>query len=263
MSLLWIAIVLGIVEGLTEFLPVSSTGHLILAGHAMGFTGPRADLFEVFIQLGAILAVVWEYRARLLRAVTGLGSRPEARRFAAAVAIAFVPAASVGFLIHDWIEAALFSPRTVAFALLAGAVAILVVEALPLRARTEEAEAISWGQALAVGLAQCVSLWPGFSRSAATILGGLLCGLDRKTATEFSFFLAIPTLGAATVYDLVKQRDALHAGDLVWLLVATGVSFVVAWASIRWLLRFVATHDLRPFAWYRIALGILVLATFR
>ena len=262
MSLMWIAIVLGIVEGLTEFLPISSTGHLILAGHALGFTGPRADLFEVFIQLGAILAVAWEYRTRLMRAVTGLSSRAEARRFAAAVAVAFLPAAALGFLVHDWIETALFGPRTVAFALLAGAFAILLVEALPLRPRTEEAEAISWGQALAVGLAQCVSLWPGFSRSAATILGGLSAGMSRRAATEFSFFLAIPVMTAASGLSLHKHRHDLQPGDGKALALAFVLSFLVAWATIRWLLRYVATHRFRPFAWYRIALGLLVLWVF-
>ncbi|HEX5042538.1 MAG TPA: undecaprenyl-diphosphate phosphatase [Candidatus Polarisedimenticolaceae bacterium] len=262
MSLLWVAIVLGIVEGLTEFLPVSSTGHLILAERALRFTGARADLFAVFIQLGAILAVVWEYRGRLLAAVTGLSSRPEARRFAGAVAIAFFPAAALGFLIHEWIESALFSPRTVAFALLAGAVAILVVEALPLRPRTEDAEAISRGQALAVGLAQCVALWPGFSRSAATILGGLSAGLSRRAATEFSFFLAVPVMTAASLFSLRKHRHDLHPGDGLALALAFILSFLVAWASIRWLLRYVATHRFRPFAWYRIALALLVLWVF-
>jgi len=262
-SLLWVALVLGVVEGLTEFLPVSSTGHLILAGHLMGFVGPRADLFEVFIQLGAILAVVWEYRVRLLRVVASLPSRPEARRFASAVALAFAPAAALGFLTHDWIEDVLFSPRTVAFALITGAGAILLVEALPLRARTHDAETISWGQALLVGLAQCVSLWPGFSRSAATILGGLLSGLDRRAATEFSFFLAIPVMAAASVFSLAKHLDDLQPGDAWALALAFVLSFLVAWASIRWLLWFVATHRFRPFAWYRLALGLLVLWLMR
>jgi undecaprenyl-diphosphatase len=262
LSLFWVAIVLGIVEGLTEFLPVSSTGHLILAERALRFTGARADLFAVFIQLGAILAVVWEYRARLRHAVTGLSSRPDARRFAGSVAVAFLPAAVLGLLFHRWIEAVLFSPRSVAFALLAGALAILVVEALPMRPRTQEAEAISWGQALAVGLAQCVSLWPGFSRSAATILGGLGAGLSRRAATEFSFFLAIPVMTAASAFSLRKHRADLQPGDGLALALAFVLSFLVAWASIRWLLRYVATHRFRPFAWYRIAVALLVLWVF-
>jgi undecaprenyl-diphosphatase len=258
-SLWWIAVVLGLVEGLTEFLPISSTGHLILAGHLMEFTGPRADLFEVFIQLGAILAVVWEYRARLFGLVGSLPARPEARRFAVSLAIAFVPAASVGFLVHDWIEDVLFGPRTVAWALIVGAFAILVVEAMPLRARTEEAEGITWRQALLVGLAQCVSLWPGFSRSAATILGGLLAGMSRRAATEFSFFLAVPIMVAASGLSLAKHRDDLLPGDTGPLALAFVLSFLVAWAAIRWLLWYVGTHRFRPFAWYRLALGALVL----
>ena len=262
MSLLWIAIVLGIVEGLTEFLPVSSTGHLILAERALAFRGARADLFAIFIQLGAILAVVWEYRARLRHAIRGLSSRPQARSFAAAVALAFLPAATLGLLLHRWIEAVLFSPRSVAFALLAGALAILIVEALPLRPRTEEAEAVSWRQALAVGLAQCVALWPGFSRSAATILGGLVAGLSRRAATEFSFFLAIPVMTAASAFSLRKHRHDLQPGDGLALALAFLLSFLVAWATIRWLLRYVATHRFRPFAWYRIALALLVLWMF-
>jgi undecaprenyl-diphosphatase len=259
LSLVWIALVLGIVEGLTEFLPISSTGHLILANRLLGFEGPRAAVFDVVIQLGAILAVVWEYRARLWRVVADLPVRPEARRFVGAVGVAFVPAAALGFFVHDWIEEVLFSPVTVAAALITGAVAILAVEALPLQARTEEAERIGWGQALLVGLAQCVSLWPGFSRSAATILGGLCAGLSRRAATEFSFFVAIPIMGAASAYSLLKHRDDLQPGDLGALALSFAVSFVVAWASIRWLLRFVATHRFRPFAWYRLVLGVVVL----
>ncbi|HZN56253.1 MAG TPA: undecaprenyl-diphosphate phosphatase [Candidatus Polarisedimenticolaceae bacterium] len=249
-----IALLLGVVEGITEFLPISSTGHLILAARLCGLDGPRAEVFEIFIQLGAVLAVVVEYRAKLLRQGLSL---------AVPVAIAFLPAAVLGLATHHWISEHLFGPRTVAAALIAGALLILAVERwkpLPVIERAEEAGALRAGL---IGLAQCASLWPGFSRSAATILGGLLCGLRRSAATEFSFFLAIPTLGAASVYDLIKKHDALVAGDLPWLLVATAVSFVVAWAAIRWLLRFVATHDLTPFAWYRIALGLLVWAALR
>jgi undecaprenyl-diphosphatase len=254
----WLAICLGIVEGLTEFLPISSTGHLILVAYLFGFEGARAEVFEIFIQLGAILAVVVEYRARLARWVLDLRRSAEARRFAWSVGIAFVPAAAAGLLLHKTIAAHLFGPRAVAGALVVGAVLILVVEAIPIRIRTREAEATSWRQALAIGCAQCLSLWPGFSRSAATILGGLGVGLDRRAATEFSFFLAIPTLGAATVYDLAKNLDALAPGDILWLALSLIVSFLVAWAAIRWFLAFVSTHSLRPFAWYRIALGALV-----
>jgi len=259
MSMAWIAVVLGIVEGLTEFLPISSTGHLIATSSFLGFHGKRAEVFQVFIQLGAILAVVWEYRVRLFGAVRDLPRRAEARSFATQVAIAFVPAAAIGYLTHDWISDRLFRVTTVAAALIAGAVLILAVEAIPRRPRTVRAEAVGPAQALAIGLAQCLALWPGFSRSAATILGGLGVGLDRRAATEFSFFLAVPTMFAATFYDLLKNRSHLEPGDLGWLAVSFAISFVVAWASIRWLIRFVSTHTFRGFAWYRIALGVILL----
>lgn len=257
------ALILGIVEGLTEFLPISSTGHLILAGRLCGLAGERAEVFEIFIQLGAIVAVIVEFRAKLLATARSAASDPKARSFVAAVAIAFVPAAVLGLAVHHWISEHLFGPRTVAAALIVGALAILAVERTRRTPRVGRAEDVSPMQAAWIGLAQCASLWPGFSRSAATILGGLLCGLERRAATEFSFFLAIPTLGAATVYDLLKHRNALAHGDFLWLAVATVVSFLVAWAAIRWLLRFVATHDLTPFAWYRIALGVIVLVALR
>jgi undecaprenyl-diphosphatase len=256
---LWlIALLLGLVEGITEFLPISSTGHLILVERLCGLAGARAEVFAIFIQVGAVLAVVVEYRAKLVGVAGGLLGPTEQRTFATSVAIAFLPAVVVGLLTHHWISEHLFGPRTVAAALITGAVAIFAIERWKPAATIDRAEAVGPARAALIGFAQCVSLWPGFSRSAATILGGLLCGVERKAATEFSFFLAIPTLGAATVYDLWKQRDALIPGDLAWLLVATAVSFFVAWGSIRWLLRFVATHDLTPFAWYRIALGLIV-----
>jgi undecaprenyl-diphosphatase len=258
-----IAILLGVVEGITEFLPISSTGHLILVESLCGFDGARAEVFAIFIQLGAVLAVVVEYRKRIGAVVRGLAVPAAERRLTVSVAVAFLPAAVVGLLTHHWITQHLFGPRTVAAALLAGAALILAVEKWKPVAVVERVDGVGTGRAALIGLAQCVALWPGFSRSAATILGGLLCGLDRKAATEFSFFLAIPTIGAATAYDFWKQRDTLVPGDFFWLLVATAVSFVVAWISIRWLLRFVATHDLTPFAWYRVALGIVVLVALR
>ncbi len=254
-----LAVILGIVEGLTEFIPVSSTGHLILTNRFAGFDGHRAEVFEIFIQLGAVLAVILEYRRKLVGFAGTCLTRVESRSFVAAVAIAFVPAAATGLLLHDLISAHLFSARMVAVGLIAGAVLIFVVEALPLRPRVKAAEATGWKSALGIGLAQCLALWPGFSRSAATILGGLVAGLSRPAATEFSFFLAIPTLGAATVYSLVKRFDSLEPGDLFYLGVAFVVSFAVAWWSIRWLLRFVSTNTLRPFAWYRIAVGAALL----
>ena len=254
MPLPLIALILGVVEGITEFLPVSSTGHLILAGKLCGLEGARAEVFEIFIQIGAVLAVVVEYRAKLLR---------QGFLLAIPIAVAFVPAAVLGLATHHWISEHLFGPKTVAAAAIAGAIVIFAVERWKPDPVIDRAEEAGVGRAALIGLAQCASLWPGFSRSAATILGGLLCGMRRSAATEFSFFLAIPTLGAACVYDLAKKHDALAAGDLPWLLVATVVSFLVAWAAIRWLLRFVATHDLTPFAWYRIALGIAVWAALR
>jgi undecaprenyl-diphosphatase len=257
--MLWVALILGLLEGLTEFLPISSTGHLIVASDLLGFHGRRAELFEVFIQLGAILAVVWEYRHRLFAVAGGVAREPRARGFALRLAAAFLPSAILGLLAYDAITRRLFNPTSVGVALVAGALAIFVVEALPLAVRTHEAEAIGWRQALAVGVAQCLALWPGFSRSAATILGGLGAGLDRRAATEFSFFLAIPTMVGATSYSLWKRHDALVAGDLLWLAVAFAVSFVVAWATIRWLLRWVSSHTFIPFAWYRLALGLALL----
>lgn len=258
-GMFWVAVVLGLVEGLTEFLPVSSTGHLILASAALGFHGKRAEVFQIFIQLGAILAVVWEYRARLWNTAAGLRRDPGSRRFSLAVAMAFLPAAIVGLLAHDWISEHLFRVSTVAWALIVGALAILVVESLPTRVTTHRAERVGIGQALGIGAAQCLALWPGFSRSAATILGGLAFGLDRRAATEFSFFLAIPTLSAASLYDLLKNRRALEPGDSLWLAMSFAVSFAVAWATVRWLLRFVSTHTFRGFAWYRLAVGVFLL----
>ena len=262
MSMLWVAIILGIVEGLTEFLPISSTGHLIITSDLIGFTGMRAEAYEVFIQLGAILAVVWEYRTRLLRVATDLvkpaGGGNPARGFVLNLFLAFLPAAVTGLLFHDYISEHLFSVPTVGAALIAGAVLILIVEALPLKPGPEAAEQIRWKQALGVGCAQCLALWPGFSRSAATILGGLGIGLNRKAATEFSFFLAIPTMFAATIYSLLKNLEHLEASDAGWLSLSFVISFLVAWLSIRWLLRYVTTHNFRIFAWYRIGLGILI-----
>jgi undecaprenyl-diphosphatase len=258
--MLWIALLLGVVEGLTEFLPISSTGHLILASELVGFRGARAEVFQIFIQLGAILAVVWEYRARLARLAAGLRA-PQglSRSFVLRIGVAFVPFAAMGFLLRNVISDNLFFPATVGAALIAGAVLILVVERLALSHDTREMESTSTLQALGIGLAQCLALWPGFSRAAATILGGLVVGLDRRAATEFSFFLAVPTMLMVTVYKLWADYDLLARGDLPWLALALAVSFVVAWMAIRWLLRYIATHDFRVFAWYRLVLGIVIL----
>jgi len=257
--MLWIALILGVVEGLTEFLPISSTGHLQVTSELLGFTGARADLFKIFIQLGAILAVVFEFRDRLWGWVSRFPGEPRSRRFASRIAIAFVPFAALGLLFKDLIFEHLFSTVTVAWALIVGALGILLVEARHRPGTTRNVDTLSWRQALGVGLFQCLALWPGFSRSAATILGGLLVHLDRRTATEFSFFLAIPVMFGATGYSLWSDYDALAQGDMLWLLLSTVISFFIAWISIRWLLRFVANHSFAPFAWYRLALGVAIL----
>jgi len=258
----WVAVVLGVVEGLTEFLPISSTGHLIVSSELLRFEGERAELFEIFIQLGAILAVVWEYRVRLIRTVVDLPSSARARGFAISVTVAFLPAAVLGLLIYDKILEYLFNPRAVATALIVGALLILIVERLKLTIRTREAEETTLKQAVLIGAAQCLALWPGFSRSAATILGGVGVGLDRRAATEFSFFLAIPTMVGATIYSLLKHYNAMQPGDLGWLALSFGIAFLVAWASIRWLLNFVSNHTFEVFAWYRLAVGVSILLFF-
>ena len=263
MSLLPIALILGVVEGITEFLPVSSTGHLILVSHVLGFSGRRAQVFEIFMQLGAILAVVWEYRGMLFPLARDLVGGRQSRVFAGRLLLAFVPFAFAGFAVHEFISANLFRPVTVAAALVAGAIAIFVVESRRLRSRTFETRAVDTRQALLIGLCQCAALWPGFSRSAATILGGMLAGLDRRTATEFSFLIAIPTMLAATGYELLAHHAWLEAGDVWGLGLALVVSFAIALATLRWLIRYVASHDLRPFAWYRLALGVAVLLLLR
>jgi len=246
------ALVLGIVEGLTEFLPVSSTGHLILAGDLLGFNDERAKVFDVAIQSGAMLAVVWEYRRRFLAVDLALWRN---------LAVAFLPAAVIGLAFAGVIKARLFAPIPVALAFIAGGVVILWVERRPRVARIASTQAMGWRDALLVGIAQCFALIPGTSRSGATIIGGMLFGLSRPAATEFSFFLAVPTLFAAGGYDLWKHRALLSVDDLGRVAVGAAVSFVAAFAVIRWLVRYVATHDFRPFAWYRIAFGFVVLAT--
>ena len=267
------AAVLGIVEGLTEFLPISSTGHLILAGSLLGFTGENAKVFEIAIQTGAMIAVVWEYRARLRQALAGVGSDPAARRFVLNIAIAFVPAAVVGLLFNKAIKAHLFAPVPVALAFIVGGLVILWVERRHHRrygerdlegsrhARVETVDDMSWLDALKVGLVQCLALVPGTSRSGATIIGAMLFGLSRRAATEFSFFLGIPTLMAAGAYSVWKERAALHWHDAPTFAVGFIVSFFAAWLCIRWLIRYVATHDFTPFAWYRIVFGGVVLLT--
>jgi undecaprenyl-diphosphatase len=246
------ALILGVVEGLTEFLPVSSTGHLILAGDLLGFDHPSRDVFYIAIQTGAMLAVLWEYRARFLRVDLQLWRN---------LIIAFIPAAVLGLLVGGFIKSHLFKPVPVALAFIIGGVVILWVDRKERKARVESTQAMTWLDALKVGFAQCFALIPGTSRSGATIIGGMLFGLSRKAATEFSFFLAVPTLIAAGAYDSWKNRQLFSVDDAGMWAVGFAVSFISAFLVIRWLIRYVATHDFRWFAWYRIAFGLVVLLT--
>jgi undecaprenyl-diphosphatase len=259
------AAVMGVVEGLTEFLPVSSTGHLILAGSLLDFNDPRGKLFEIVIQSAAILAVVWEYRARIGRVLAGAGSDPLARRLLLNVAIAFLPLALLGLAFGKLLKAHLFNAPTVATTFILGAFVILWVERRQKQvraARVHSVDEMTPLDALKVGIAQAFALIPGTSRSGATIIGGMLFGLSRQVATEFTFFLAIPTLAIAGAYSLYKERALLSADDLGLWAVGMGASFVSAFLCVRWLLRYVSTHSFVPFAWYRIAFGVVVLATW-
>ena len=259
------ALILGVVEGLTEFLPVSSTGHLIIVSDFLGLNDEKGKVFDIVIQLGAILAVCWEYRARFARAFSGLASDPVQRRFAANLFVAFLPAALVGLAFQSQIKAYLFHPKPVAIALIVGALVIFAVEAWYKRhgsPRVIAVDAMTWKDALMVGVAQCFALIPGTSRSGATIMGGMLFGLSREAATEFSFFLAVPIMFAATGYQLVKYRALLGADDLGGFAVGFVVSFIGALAAVKALIRYVARHDFNAFAWYRIVLGAAVLAYF-
>ncbi|MEC5215744.1 undecaprenyl-diphosphatase [Actimicrobium sp. GrIS 1.19] len=259
------ALIMGIVEGLTEFLPISSTGHLILAGSLLHFTGEKVKVFEIVIQAGAIFAVCWEYRMRLLHVCTGLFSERSAQKFAINLVIAFLPAAVLGVLFASAIKAKLFSAVPVALAFIIGGFIILWVErrakANPVVARINEVDQMTALDALKIGFAQAFALIPGTSRSGATIIGGMLFGLSRKAATEFSFFLAIPTLLAATVYSLYKARALLSMQDVPMFGVGTVAAFVSAFFCVRWLLRYISSHDFTLFAWYRIAFGLVILAT--
>lgn len=257
------ALILGVVEGLTEFLPVSSTGHLILAGDLLGFNDERGKLFEIVIQSGAILAVVWEYRQRFASVLFGLPGDPVARRFVVNLAIAFTPLAVLGLLFGKAIKAYLFAPVPVAIAFILGAFIILWAERREHRITVHSVDDIGPRDALKLGLAQACALIPGTSRSGATIIGGLFFGLSRQVATEFSFFLAVPTIGAATVYQLWKERQLLSWDDLGLWVVGFVASFISAFLCVRWLLRYISTHDFTLFAWYRIAFGIVVLATWQ
>lgn len=257
------AIIMGIVEGLTEFLPISSTGHLILAGSLLDFTGEKMKVFEIVIQAGAILAVCWEYRAKIATVLAGLFSDAKAQKFVLNLIIAFLPAAVLGLLFNKAIKAVLFAPVPVALAFIIGGVVILWVErrqkANPIAARIESVDDMTALDAFKVGCAQAFALIPGTSRSGATIMGGMLFGLSRKAATEFSFFLAIPVLFAATFYSLYKERALLSASDLDLFAVGTVAAFVSAFFCVRWLLRYISSHDFTIFAWYRIVFGFIVI----
>jgi len=257
------ALILGIVEGLTEFLPISSTGHLIVVGDLLEFNDERGKLFEIVIQSGAILAVCWEYRARIGEVLAGLTNDRGAQRFALNIAIAWLPLATLGLLFGKQIKAALFNPVTVAITSIVGALFILWAERRVHRVRVESLDEIKWADSLKLGLAQACALLPGMSRSGATIIGGMLFGLSRKAATEFSFFLAIPTLGGATLYQLYKERGLLHADDFGMWMTGLVASFYSAFLCVRWLLRYISTHDFTPFAWYRIVFGVVVIATWQ
>ncbi|MEW6314406.1 MAG: undecaprenyl-diphosphate phosphatase [Pseudomonadota bacterium] len=259
--LLFKALLLGIVEGLTEFLPISSTGHLILVGDLLDFNDERGKVFEIVIQFAAILAVCWEYRARLGTVAAGLSTQRSAQRFVANLLIAFAPAAFLGLLFAKAIKAHLFAPVPVALAFIVGGVVILWAERREHKITVESVDDMRWQDALKVGLAQALALIPGTSRSGATIIGGLFFGLSRKAATEFSFFLAIPTLFAATLYEVVKYRHLFDAADLPMFAAGGVASFVSAFIAVRGLLRYISRHDFSAFAWYRIAFGGVVLVT--
>lgn len=255
------ALILGLVEGVTEFLPISSTGHLIIAGQVLGFGGEKAKVFMIAIQLAAIFAVVWEYRRRLRHVAMTLGSDPASRRLAVNLMAGFLPAAVLGFLFYKQIKGYLFQPLVVASALIIGGVLILWAERRQHQVTASSLDDIDWKTALKVGCAQALAMIPGTSRSGATIIGGLFFGMSRKTAAEFSFFLAIPTMLAATAYDVYKNWHLFEVSDVPMFLVGGCAAFVSALIAVRTLIKFVSRHDYTWFAWYRIVFGGIVLAT--
>lgn len=257
------ALILGIVEGLTEFLPISSTGHQIIVADLLNFGGERAMAFNIIIQLGAILAVVWEFRKKIFDVVLGLPKEPQAQRFTANLLIAFFPAVVLGVIFADLIHHYLFNPITVAAALVIGGVIMLWAERRQHTVHAETVDDMTWKDALKVGFAQCLAMIPGTSRSGATIIGGLLFGLSRKTATEFSFFLAMPTMVGAAVYSGYKYRDLFQQSDLPVFAIGFVTAFIFAMIAVRGLLKFIANHSYAVFAWYRIAFGLLILATWQ
>ena len=259
------AIVMGLVEGFTEFLPISSTGHLILAGSLLDFTDEKSNVFKIVIQAAAMAAVWWEFNERIMAVFRGMFSDPKQQKFIVNLIAAFLPLAVLGLLFGKVIKAMLFHPRPVAVAFIVGGFVILWAEArqkaAPTAIRVQSVDDMTLLDAFKVGCAQALALIPGTSRSGATIIGGMLFGLPRKVATEFSFFLAIPTILVATVYDLIKHRELLTAADLPLFGIGSLAAFISAFLCIRWLLRYISTHDFTVFAWYRIVFGILVIAT--
>lgn len=262
-QLLLTALVLGIVEGLTEFLPVSSTGHLIIVGDLLGYNDDTSKVFKIVIQLAAILAVCWDYRERLIKVAVGVPSDPSALRFVGLLFVAFLPAAVLGLMFHSTIKNLLFNPLTVATALVVGGLIILYVEKRAYHPRVNSVDDMGWGDAIKVGFAQALAMIPGTSRSGATIMGGLIFGLSRKTAAEFSFFLAIPTMFAATAYDLYKNWALLRLEDLPVFAVGFVASFLAAMWAVKSFIRFISNHTFVVFAWYRIVFGLIVLATWQ
>ncbi|HLA31649.1 MAG TPA: undecaprenyl-diphosphate phosphatase [Pseudomonas sp.] len=257
------ALILGIIEGLTEFLPISSTGHQIIVADLIGFGGERAMAFNIIIQLGAILAVVWEYRHKIIGIVQGLPRERQAQNFTVNLLIAFVPAALLGVAFADLIHRYLFNPVTVAAALVVGGVIMLWAERRKHQVRAESVDEMTWKDALKVGCAQCLAMIPGTSRSGATIIGGLLFGLSRKAATEFSFFLAMPTMVGAALYSGYKYRELFRPDDLPVFAIGFVTSFIFAMIAVRALLKFIGNHSYAAFAWYRIGFGLLILATWQ
>ena len=257
------ALILGVVEGLTEFLPISSTGHQIIVADLLDFGGERAMAFNIIIQLGAILAVVWEFRRKILDVVTGLPTQRKAQRFTLNLLIAFMPAVVLGVIFADLIHHYLFNPITVATALVVGGIVMLWAERRQHDVHAESVDDITWKDALKVGFAQCLAMIPGTSRSGSTIIGGLLFGLSRKTATEFSFFLAMPTMVGAAVYSGYKYRDLFQPADLPVFAIGFVTSFIFAMIAVKGLLKFIASHSYAAFAWYRIAFGLVILATWQ
>ena len=257
------ALILGVVEGLTEFLPISSTGHQIIVADLLDFGGERAMAFNIIIQLGAILAVVWEFRRKILDVVIGLPTQKNAQRFTANLLIAFLPAVVLGVIFADLIHHYLFNPITVATALVIGGIIMLWAERRVHTVRAETVDDMVWTDALKIGFTQCLAMIPGTSRSGSTIIGGLLFGLSRKAATEFSFFLAMPTMVGAAVYSGYKYRDLFQASDLPVFAIGFVTAFVFAMIAVKGLLKFLASHSYAAVAWYRIAFGLLILATWQ